>query len=73
MLLTVIEAAVLAWLHRRRGRGVALADVGLNMASGLCLMLALRLLLGGADAAPVLLCLSAAGVLHGCDLWRRWH
>ena len=72
MVLTLAEAAWLAWLHRRRGGGVALADVALNMASGLCLMLALRLVLGGAAAPPVLLCLSASGALHAWDLWRRW-
>jgi hypothetical protein len=70
--LSLAEAAWLAWLHRRHGRGVAPGDYALNLASGLCLMLALRLSLAGSGPAPVMLCLLAAGLLHAGDLWRRW-
>jgi hypothetical protein len=43
-----------------------------NLASGLCLMLAVRSVLLGHDWRGTVLCLSAAGLAHGTDLWRRW-
>ena len=80
--LTIVEGALLWWWHRRTGRGVAPSDFGLNWMSGLCLMVAVRVALSGSGPASgavfsatlggILLCLSAAGALHGIDLWRRW-
>ena len=70
--LTLAEAALLAWWHRRHGRGVPPRDYALNLASGLCLMLALRFALGGAAPPAVMSGVAAAGMLHVLDLWRRW-
>lgn len=70
--LTLLEGLALAWLHRRRGRGVAPREVAANLVSGLCLMLALRAALAGAGPAWVLAALSASGAVHAADLWRRW-
>ena len=70
--LTLFEAALLVFWYRHRGRGVAPAEFGLNLASGLCLMLALRQALAGAGMASIALCLMASGALHAWDLWRRW-
>ena len=72
LVLTVLEGVGLWWWHRRTGRGVAPADFAWNWASGLCLMGAVRLALGGAALPWVLLCLSAAGAIHALDLGRRW-
>lgn len=69
---TLIECAVLAVLHRARGKGVAPRDFVANMASGLCLMLALRCVLRDAGTAWVAVFLLAAGVAHGTDIWMRW-
>ena len=69
---TLIEGAALLLYHRATGKGVAPREFVLNMASGLCLMLALRALVQEAGAAWVATCLLAAGVAHGADLWRRW-
>lgn len=71
--LTVVEGFFLAIWHRRTGRGVAPADYALNLLSGLCLMAALRLGLAGAALPWLLLALSAAGLAHAADLWRRWN
>lgn len=69
---TLLECAALALYHRFRGRGVAPRDVGMNMLSGLCLMLALRCLSRDAGAGWVALWLLAAGLAHGADLLMRW-
>ena len=69
---TLIEGLVLLLVHRATGKGVAPREFLLNMVSGLCLMLALRALVHDAGAAWVAMCLLAAGVAHGTDLWVRW-
>jgi hypothetical protein len=69
---TLFEGLLLAWWYRRSGRGVAPAEYLANMVSGLCLMLALRSALHGGAGATVALWLTAAGLAHGADLWRRW-
>lgn len=69
---TVIEFAVLAIHHHWTGAGAAPRDIGLNLISGLCLMLALRCALSGAGAAWIAVCLLAAGGAHATDLRRRW-
>lgn len=69
---TVVEGLVLVAWHRVTGRGVSPSDFVLNMASGLCLMLALRGLADGVGPAAVAACLAAAGAAHGTDIWLRW-
>jgi len=68
---TLVECAALVLYHRATGRGVAPHDFLVNMASGLCLMLALRCLARDAGAAWVALFLFAAGLAHGTDIWMR--
>lgn len=69
---TLAEALLLAWWHRRSGRGVPPREFAANLVSGLCLMAALRFVLAGAGWVAVLPWLLASGVAHGFDLWRRW-
>ena len=69
---TLIEGAALLLYHRAAGRGVAPRDFLLNMASGLCLMLALRAFARDAGVTWIALCLLSAGLAHGADLWMRW-
>ena len=73
----VIAATVLEWLalelwFGRRGRALKVADLRLNLFSGLCLMLALRSAIADASVLLVLLMLGAAGLAHYADLRRRW-
>jgi hypothetical protein len=70
--LTVMEGLALALYHRVTGRGVAPRDYGLNLVSGLCLMLALRSVLAGAAWHWTAAALAAAGLAHGADIARRW-
>lgn len=70
--LTLIEFIAIATWYRKTGRGVAPGEIGLNLFSGLSLMLALRFALAESGGGPVALALTAAGVLHGLDLYRRW-
>jgi uncharacterized membrane protein SirB2 len=72
ILVTVIECLGMGWWHRKTGRGVPLADFGLNLLSGLSLMLALRLVLTQASPWLVMGALLMAGLLHGLDMLRRW-
>ncbi len=69
---TVVEGVALALFHRLAGRGVAPRDFALNMAAGLCLMLALRGAVQDAGAAWIALALLGAGLAHGSDLLLRW-
>jgi hypothetical protein len=70
--LSLLEAGLLALYRKRTGRGVGLDDYALNLASGLCLMLALRAAVAGAGWAVIALFLAAAGAAHWTDLWCRW-
>jgi hypothetical protein len=70
--LTVLEAVALLAYHRLTGKGLSPGHYALNLASGLFLMLAVRSVLLGGDWRGTVLCLSAAGLAHGTDLWRRW-
>jgi hypothetical protein len=69
---TLVECVLLALYHRVTGKGVAPRDFGMNMLSGLCLMLALHCLARDAGAAWIALFLLAAGIAHGTDIWMRW-
>jgi hypothetical protein len=70
--LTLAEALVLWLAWRRHRRGLAPAAWATNLASGLCLMLALRAALAGWSGAWILACLAASGLVHAADLWHRW-
>ena len=67
LLVAVLE---LVWLLLRRG-GRSKRSVLANGLAGLCLMLALRVVLGGAGLPWVALCLTLAGVAHVLDLQSR--
>lgn len=70
--LTAAEAAALVAYRRATGRGVAARDFLLNLVSGACLMLALRLALGGAAWPWIGACLFASLLAHLADLRGRW-
>ena len=67
-----LEACVLVALYRWGGRGVAPVAVLPNLGSGMCLLLAMRLALGGAWWGWVSLALLSALCLHLGDLRRQW-
>ena len=70
--LMTIEALLLLAYHRRAARGIAPADLAVNLLSGICLLLAVRAALVGADWSWVALALSASLFGHLADLRRRW-
>jgi hypothetical protein len=63
--ITLLEAAWLVW---RRRRGPWSISVACTLASGLCLMLALRAALSGVSPTWIIVAVSAAGLAHGADL-----
>lgn len=70
--ITLLEAAALLLYRRLTGKGIAAHDWGLNLLSGLCLMMAVRSAVTG-DAWPLIAAwLSAAGLVHVVDLFSRW-
>ena len=69
---TLVEGLALTLYHRVTGRGIAPAQFGANMISGVFLMLALRSALAFAGWRWVALWVLAAGLTHGLDMWRRW-
>ena len=70
--MTALEALLVAGYFRRTGRGVAPADFLGNIASGVCLMLALRCGVTGAAWPWIALFLLAALAAHLADLRQRW-
>lgn len=70
--LTALEAVAVVAYFRVTGRGIPPADFLGNLASGACLMLALRCGLTGAWWGWIALWLGAALVAHLSDLRRRW-
>ena len=70
--ITVFEGLALTVYHRLTGKGVAFWEFAANLLSGLCLMLALRNALLGQSPGVTALFLSASGLIHARDLWRRW-
>ncbi len=72
LLVMVIEAIVLGLHHRRTGRGIAFVDMLANLASGFCLLLALRAALGGMSWPWIGAALTASFAGHLLDVSRRW-
>ena len=70
--ITALEAVLVVAYFRRTGRGVAPGDFLGNLASGVCLMLALRCGITGAAWPWIAAFLLAALVAHLRDLRRRW-
>lgn len=71
--ITLAEWLGLAVYHRLTGRGPAPQTFAWNLASGLCLMLALRCALLGLAWIWGAGCLAASGVAHLAYLRQRWH
>jgi hypothetical protein len=72
LMLMVLEAIVLPWWRRRTGNGPEVFDLLWNLASGGCLLLALRAALLKAGWPWIALALLAALAAHLADLRRRW-
>ena len=67
-----LEALILLAYRFRTGRGIAARDLLVNLAAGLCLMLALRAALAGAGWGLVAAPLAAGLLAHLADLRCRW-
>jgi hypothetical protein len=69
---TLLEVLVLTVLHRRGSSGLAPGNFLPTLASGLCLMFALRAALTAAGWGWVAAGLTLSGLAHAVDLRRRW-
>lgn len=69
---TLLEGLALVVYHRLTGRGVRPGDFLVNLASGLCLMCALRVALSGSAWPWIAGWLAVAGLAHAWDMVRRW-
>jgi hypothetical protein len=69
--ITLVEAVVL-WAWSRRRGGIDFDALAPSLASGLMLMVALRMAVGGAAWPWVVLPVALAGLAHLWDLRRRW-
>ena len=68
----LLEGAGLTLTYRLTGRGVRPAVLLANLCSGMCLLLAMRLALGGAWWGFVSAALLGALCFHAGDLARQW-
>ena len=66
------EAVLLALYYRRTGRGVPPNAILLNLLSGMCLLMAMRVWAAGAWWGWISAWLLAGGLLHAADLRRLW-
>jgi hypothetical protein len=69
--ITLLEVAALLGYHYQTKRGLKPRDYLLNVASGLCLMLALRCTVQASPWYFTAMFLSAAGVAHVADIAMR--
>jgi hypothetical protein len=72
LILMALEGAVLLAWRWRTGRGVPPGDLVGYLASGACLLMALRAALTGAWWGWIGLWLALGGIAHVVDLARRW-
>jgi hypothetical protein len=72
LVVVALEAAVLLLYWARTRRGIAPLDLLPNLGAGVFLLLALRATLAGGGWMMASLCLSAAGLAHLTDVYRRW-
>ena len=72
LVVVVIEAGVLLLYWARARRGIAPLDLLPNLCAGAFLLLALRATLAGSGWMMASLFLSAAGLAHLTDVYRRW-
>ena len=68
----LVEWLGLWWLHRRFGRGPSPRELAAGFGAGLALMLMCRLNVQGPLHPASLVLMSASGLLHLLDLFRRW-
>ena len=72
LVVVALEAAALLLYWSRARRGIAPLDMLPNLCAGAFLLLALRATLAGGGWMMASLCLSAAGLAHLIDVYRRW-
>lgn len=72
LVVVALEAAALLLYWARTRRGVAPLDLLPNLCAGAFLLLALRATLAGSGWMIASLYLSAAGLAHMIDVYRRW-
>jgi hypothetical protein len=66
-----VEAAFIVWLRWSRGQANALPGDIMNLGSGFCLMLAVRLAWTNTSGLAVIALVTAAGVVHAVEMTRR--
>jgi hypothetical protein len=66
-----VEAAFIVWLRYSRGQASALPGDFVNIGSGFCLMLAVRLAWTNTSASLVIALIMATGIVHAIEMFRR--
>ena len=72
LVVVVLEASALLLYWVRARRGIAPLDLLPNLCAGAFLLLTLRAALADSGWMIASLCLSAAGLAHLTDVYRRW-
>jgi len=73
LVIMALECAGLIVYWRQTQRGVPPSDFALNLLSGFCLALALRIALAGVWWGWIGASLAMAGLAHALDLTMRWN
>jgi hypothetical protein len=66
-----VEAVFIVWLRWSRGQAGSLPGDILNLGSGFCLMLAVRLAWTNTSAVAVIALVTVAGLVHAVEMTRR--
>jgi hypothetical protein len=72
LVFVTVEAAFIVWRRTSRGQARALPGDLLNLGSGFCLMLAVRLAWTNTSALAVIALVTVAGVVHAVEITRRF-
>ena len=69
----IVETGVIVWRRFSRGEAAELPGDLASLASGLCLILAVRIAWTNSSALLVILLVTLAGVAHAFDMARRFY
>ena len=73
IVMVIVETGVIIWRRSSRGEAAELPGDLTNLASGICLILAVRIAWTNSSALLVILLVTLGGVAHAFDMAKRFY